>query len=302
MFKLRARKRIVASLLAIGALALATVLGSATAPPAQAAVPCPTTDVANITSWDTAFSQRGITLCEGYAGPSNVVKVQIVDIAAGARLQVLDYGGRGAPNPADNELLRRFMPTWASDVGIRAPAPGAAFSVTNASFFTSTTTDYTKLSLPYRLGSFGSHGVAIYGTDPNSSTPKRVLRYDHSGENIEVAPFPTFYSASDAQCLGWAACLVGFDPLSDPSGNPSTTESRTFVGIDAQGVNVTRAYILTGVLMTVATADRILKHVGASATMQLDGGGSTGMQSYAGHWLQAPLSRAVPNVLFVRYG
>jgi hypothetical protein len=96
--------------------------------------------------------------------------------------------------------------------------------VTNASFFTSTTTVNTKLSLPFKTYFHSSHGTAIRNTDPNSATPKRVLRYHYSAGSysLQIGPFPTIYSAADAQCSGWNYCLVGFDPLSDVSGDPTT--------------------------------------------------------------------------------
>jgi hypothetical protein len=303
VFKLRARKRTLGSLLAIGVLALATVLVPPATPTAQAAIDCPIGAFpAGIDGFERIYSDHGVAMCHGIDGGVQVAQVQIVDVAAGARLQFGDGGFTPAPDPADNLLRRNPIQAFANLYGVGA-YPAYNFSVTNASFFTSTTTTDTKLSLPYKrlYGYVSSAGVAIRNTDPNSATPKMVLRLNNLGSHVQIQFFPTIYSASDAQCSGWSDCLVGFDPLEDVSGDPTVRNSRTFVATNScWGVNASRVFILTGAGLTVRDAHDILQHFGACASMQLDGGGSTQMVSAAGSRL-SPINRAIPNVLIVRY-
>jgi exopolysaccharide biosynthesis protein len=65
-------------------------------------------------------------------------------------------------------------------------------------------------------------------------------------------------------------------------------------------VNASRAFILTGAGLTVAEAYNILAHFGGAQVIQLDGGGSTQMKSYAGDRLSL-LDRHIPNILYVEY-
>lgn len=320
MFKRRARKRTLGSLLTIGTLALATVLVPPTTPTAHAAVPCPVNPgPVDIQGWVADWASHGITLCIGYTGAPEVARamVQIIDLTSGANLHVAGRDAREPvpPNLADNEFPRLSMGSWEATQRVMAPgADGSptfkeALSVTNLSFFTNTSSSYTKLSLPWRDGDNAqadpttsvSYGTSIYNTDPNNATPKKVLRMDQSGSNVQIASFPTIYNSSDAQCVGWYSCAVGFDPLIDLSGNGNTQNFRTYVGSNAvHGTNATRIFILTGSALTVAEADLILQHFGAVSTVQFDGGGSTYMRSYRSDFGGA-LNRAVPNVLVARY-
>lgn len=314
------------SLLAIGVLASAAVLVPPTTPTAQAAVPCPVNPgPVGIQGWVADWASHGITLCIGYTSAPEVQRamVQIIDLTSGANLHVAMQAPVPPPyppSPADYEFGRLTMDRF--EATQRVMAPGAdgfpdfkeAFSVTNASFFTNTSSNRTKLSLPFRAGDYdgcnfggvtypcgSSYGVAIYNNDPGSAVAKKVLRMDQSGRNVQIASFPTIYNTSDAQCVGSYSCVVGYDSLIDLSGNGNTQNFRTYVGTNAvHGTNATRVFILTGSALTVAEADLVLQHFGAVATMQMDGGGSTYMRSYMSDFGGA-LNRAVPTVLVARY-
>jgi hypothetical protein len=324
VFKLRARKRTLGSLLAVATLALATLLVPPMTPTAHAAIDCPIGAVAGtpVDGFERMYSSHGVAMCHALDGAYVVAQVQIVDLAtpgpagiSGARLSASGYHPSGAQpsNPADRTFVKKSISQWADDhYCCDAPdniADNQTFSVTNASFFTDTSNPTTKLSLPYKgyvnpaYPRF-SYGVAIRNTDPNSATPKMVLRMNggvYPDSQVQIQFFPTIYSESDAQCTGWDSCVVGFDPLADVSGDPTTRNNRTFVATNScWGVNASRAFILTGAGLTVRDAHDILQHFGACASMQLDGGGSTQMRSYAGDRLSL-LDRHIPTVLFVNY-
>ena len=307
MFNIRARKRVFGSLLAIAALAVVPAVAPSTAPAAQAAVPCPVNPgPVGIDGYVADFSGKGVTLCTGWDGEVVRVKVQIIDISAGARLKVSSNSATVMPNPADNTFGKRTVPDWATNKGgIQAPGTGLLFSVTNASFFTDTSSAQTPLSLPVKVNSTAqgrSYGKLLYGSGTGSAVAKKVLRYNSGGGVLQIASFPTGYNSTDAQCIGWDSCVVGYDPLIDLSGNGNTTNVRTYVGVNAvHGQNASRAFVLTGSNLRVADADLILQHFGAVSAMQLDGGGSTAMKSWGGDWL-GPLGRPVPTILTVTYG
>lgn len=304
MFKPRTRKRTLGSLLAVATLALATLLAPPMTPTAQAAIDCPigATPDTPIDGYERIYSDHGVGMCHALDGATVVAQVQVVDLAAGARMGFYSPRYRAAADPADSEFGRATIQEMADFTAVGA-YPDHSFSVTNASFFTSTTTEFTKLSLPFKYYEGGpkSYGVAIRNTDPNSATPKMVLRVNDTHSQVQIQFFPTIYTVSDAQCTGYYSCLVGFEPRVDVSGDPTTRNSRTFVGTNScWGVNGSRVYILTGAGLTVGEADNILQHFGACATMQMDGGGSTQMVSFAGS-RHSPLNRAIPNVLVVGY-
>lgn len=322
MLRLRALNRAVGSLLAIGVLAVATF--AATAAPAQATVPCPQGPISGtlVSSWTTEYSDRGISLCRAwFRGGSTqfpLLTLQIVDIDNRAFLGFGADPGTVASNPADNLFHRHTMSDWAQRGGmggpLSSPVNGAygLFGVTNGAFFTSTSTPDTKLSMPYKqrneqLTGPNSDGLAIYGVDPAWNVPKRVLSYNYQDRfyrDLKISAFPTNYTAFDAKCYAHANCLVGFHPLAD-GGDPNALANRTLVGTDTPlgAAAAHRAYIMTTNRMKVAQADDILKAVGAQATMQLDGGGSTYMKTNVLDWdPNWPLNRAVPQVLTTWYG
>jgi hypothetical protein len=126
VFKLRARKRTLGSLLAVATLALATLLVPPMTPTARAAIDCPISAAPGtpVDGFERMFSSHGVTMCHALDGAYVVAQVQIVDVAAGARLEFKADGQISAPNPADNEFPRRDIDDWAEIIG----APGKAQS------------------------------------------------------------------------------------------------------------------------------------------------------------------------------
>jgi hypothetical protein len=310
------RRRTTASLLAIAALVLGAVVAPGTAQSAQAVdgPPCPTTLIPGVAidEWYQDFSARGVTLCTGLDEGFPIVKVQIIDLAAGAKLDVRSNSPAeyDPNNAAFDKFARKYLVDWATQYGVGSPTTSGTFSVTNASFFNSTSTPNTSITMPFAgyPYSAATPGTMVVGgaPDPNGGLQKRVLR-SNSGSTVQVSAFPTTYTAGDFfnQCYVWQSCVVGFGPLDDPDyNNPGSVNSRTYVGTNAVwGTAATKAYILTGI-GTVATAHAIMQHFGAISEVQLDGGGSTGMESAGSDWKQKgyPVTqREVPNVLVVSY-
>jgi hypothetical protein len=294
----RFRAAFAARLLAV--CALAVVLTPMSAQPASAYQPCPSTGVpgTNISEFETAWppdeqtDPRGVTLCRLVNLSDTWGYVQIVDLADEASIMLRAQQQVGQPTPASaadwlytKRTAQEQFEFLTGGTGLPAPGNIPTFSDTNAAFFTDTSSDTTKLSLPERANNWGvvqkSWGYALHQTDPAWEAPKRklVMSAPLSGvQLVRISPFPTYYTEAEADTFadGHYSGTVGFDPLFG-----SGEARRTMVGVNAgYGVYGSRVYILTTTgYYTLSQAQDILRHFGSQTEIQFDGGGSTQMYS-----------------------
>lgn len=298
--------------------ALAIALVTVSAGSASAFQPCPTTNLSSpsITSWETEWPPNptvvphGVTQCRAMFGSGNpMAVVQILDMEDGPTVSI--YNNHASPqatpaSPADWLFTKRTVKQWHdANFGPDNPGPGDLFSITNASFFTDTTSSSTKLSLPEfggpPGGALASWGAAIHGTDPAWDATKRKLVFGAWFDDVQLAAigsFPTHYTGTDAEqeLNPFFQGLVAFDPLYVAPGG-DTTARRTMLGI-----GTSKVYIVTTIQeMPLTQAQNILQHLGSTSEIQLDGGGSTQMYSPFG-FVNSLVNRPVPSVLAVNLG
>lgn len=316
-------------LMAAVLLAISTLVAvPAAAPPAHAQQdPCTPSGPNIIQTWSVLYDDRGVTLCGG-ATPTEpdlqLAYVQIVDLAAGAKLRLISDAVSGQPDfPTPGRLFnKRETYQWYDWIqsNVNTPAPGRLFSTTNASFFTNTSGSTTPLSLPELSGGFPNLTLGwAYGDngDPAWDALKAALvigNPNSTPQDVNIRGFPTNYNDFDVAtvfnisgtdqspiiCDGtdcWDG-TVAFDPLYqlvDP------VARRTMVGV-SPGDPVTKVYILTttNISVTLDQAQDIIKSFGSQLEIQVDGGGSTQMWSpLGGVGGTPPIGRALPDVFAV---
>ena len=303
------RVRVVTATVVVSMLtALIAVVGPGSTGPAYAVQACPTTGVpgTDLTGWQSVHNARGVNVCRGFAsGVANwTVLVQIVDLAANAKVRIISQYAAGQlnPPPAEWKFQKRTVDNWYSWISsnINIPGPGRLFSTVNASHFTdSSSSTTTMLSLPEVTSqSIRTWGYAIYGTDRAWSAYKRKLVIGTPNalpQSVTIGSFPQHYSGSDVSTLGGSYdATVAFEPLVDDC--PTCIARRTFVGVRGSTVYV----LVTRNSYTPGQAQRILQHFGSLTGIQLDGGGSTAMYSNnINARFGSILNRAVPDVLAV---
>lgn len=282
--------------------------------------------------WNVMYDDRGVTLCRTSLVGTSLSTMQIVDLAAGAKVRLISDHAAPRINSYYNKRQASEWFDWIPSNTDR-PSPALRFSTTNASFFTLTSEPVTPFALPHTARQWYPDCPPLIGEEspceythtqiavafdspdnPDWHAPKRMLTIGDpdaqlAEQDVEIGAFPTHYDildVFDGLTKGGASWdgTVGFDPLYEASG-PGDESNRTYAA-----VNGSKLYILTMTGVPVVAGftvdeakDVIESFAGSSAnSIQLDGGGST--QMYA-DWGEGPLdissyiNRPVPDVLAV---
>jgi hypothetical protein len=296
------RRRALSAAVAISALVVAVLAGPAG--PAQAQQGCTGSGV-GIATWQLRWASGGVTLCKGVdANGVLAAYVTIVDQSLGAKMRIVSTVAAGqARGQSETRFDRRTVEAWYNNMGsfIGNPSSSKLFSVTNGAFFVDTSNPNTPLSLPEKTGnSSSSLGYALtHHADAAWAAPKREFAVSTPGQTPQgalISGFPTSYSATDAALGNVWEGVVGFLPTYTVPGS-AVFAKRTFVGWTP---STSRVYLLTTwANYTTTQANDILASYGAQLTMQLDGGGSTAMNSPRTFECIGCGGRPVPEVLAV---
>jgi Phosphodiester glycosidase len=316
MPNIRRSRLIRTAIAAVAACALATIGAVTTGSndPASALQACPAA-TGPVQSWVSIFASRGVRMCRGIGvGGNTVGYLQIVSMGDGAKVRVQSSVAAGQAPPAPDTLFtKRDVGQWDAWITANDPTinPSRLFSETNASYFINTSSPTTtQLSLPERRSwATTSNGWALtHHSDPAWNVPKKVFIIDTPNvtpQFVNIQDFPTHYTAADVSSAfnTWQDGLVAF--RTDTGANVSDT--RTFLAISpppsGPGFPLQSVYILTVSGMNLTQAQAVLNSAGVFGvdfSIQLDGGGSTGMHSdVANFGPGGPGGRKVPDVVAV---
>src|SRR5688572_27014879 len=197
----RLRTVLVAVLLVVGAL-------PASAGPAAAIQSCPSGATGPIASWTTVFKSRGVTLCKGFNSfGTRTAYVTIVDFAEHAKMRIVSTVSGGNRGNTNTLFTKRTAEQWFTAIEggiVTNPPAGRLFSVTNASFFTTTSGSTTTLSFPEKTGgSPASLGWVLQNhSDPGWDLAKRRFGLGIVSDTTQTwtkTNFTTHYTSTEAQ-------------------------------------------------------------------------------------------------------
>ena len=273
---------------------------------------------AGIDYWELAYPGAAVSVCRGWDCDSGhcdlVATVQVVNLAAGARMRVISELAPGwSAGTHNSQFNKRTAAGWYdwTKANVSSPPGGRLFSVANGSFFKCNhlvlggcftgADNITALSFPQKkwntITSLGAE-ARCYPIDPDRRG-KRLFALSAPYNDRQLAYIDTYYDncQSDAAFVaqelstyqGRPASLfdatVGLYPT---YGEEDELERRTFIGTrnlagrwsEAQDV----VYLLTSATdITVVDARAILADdFGAMYTMQLDSGDSTQLHACSG--------------------
>jgi len=272
---------------------------------------CPTdTPGVNIDTWNEIYRGRGVTFCEGtYLGAQQAF-VQVVDLAAGAKMRLVSEVAADSPQQctSDTRFNKRTADEWFISMAsfVSDPPIDRLFSTTNASFFVETSGSTTALSLPETRGNLcRSAGYALNNhSDFAWDAAKRDFSLAENGgyQYYSLTSFPQHYAQQDVY-TSYYDQIVGFAPM-QPSGG-DTYARRTALGIGNQ-----RVYIVTTIASySLGEVQAFMNALGVpgdayTTRIQLDGGGSTQTHNILGYNIDSSIPfpigpRAVPEVFAV---
>jgi len=275
------RKTLVAVLLGLFLL-LSPVEAANASPARQGTVPA---------GFELIDSSPGISLYKKDYPGGNPDYVQVVDLSAGASIELLHgplgtagskLGIYGGPNP--NVKRQSLRDVW----NAFAAGNQNAFCLANGQFF-SPDVDPTELSFPLLLDG----EIVSEGYDRNYSTGLRVLELWPDKADIRHLTEEVLNSSSAPDLIAGLS--------EDTPKNPDNPVGRTFVGVsDRNGDGVYETVLILGTRTAFQSEPGVvLRGFGAAHVMMLDGGGSTQLICHGSDSVQSTDStpRTIPQTL-----
>ncbi|QRK11154.1 hypothetical protein JQX13_14405 [Archangium violaceum] len=293
---------------------------------AQAQSPCPSQSIhPEIYRWELDAQGKGVYLCRAKDGYGNFkhITVQVVDLAAGAKMRIMSEVAPGSPiGTSETLFVKRTAQEWYNWIKLgNATVPPIAqlFSVTSGSFTMPTAAATAHLSFAEKkwgiITTTGNDPVCYY-MDDGSSAKRMFGLSDPRAAGQQFAAIRPFDVACQAGATpvnnafsGYFDALVGFHPL---YGDATRRTNRSFIGSKrkdgawAEGKDQDVVYLLTSTTptspmpaLTLNEAHKILANdFGAQWTVQLAGGGDA-QYFHQGFEDPSPNKVPVPEVLVV---